>query len=227
MIGPRDDDLKQSPTPVSFWPGLIDLVTSALMVFLLLSFIQTVLDVRELEALVTRSQQAHFLELFREEFHEEIDVGMISVERHLNFLQLTFSDQVLFRSGKYRLQPRGRTMLTRCAELFAGASASGYRQIQVEGHTDSVPVKTEVEYPSDNWELSTARAISVVRYLTRTGRLKPEVFSANGYADQRPVAPNDTEAGRRQNRRIEIRLFFALPKGEDPGEVAGSTTEGG
>jgi chemotaxis protein MotB len=226
MIGPRDDDLKQPATPVSFWPGLIDLVTSALMVFLLLSFIQTVLNVDELEALVTRGQQAHFLELFEEEFRDEIDRGMISVERHLNFLQLTFSDQVLFRSGKYRLQPLGRRMLSRCADLFAEASASGYRQIQVEGHTDSVPVKENADYPSDNWELSTARAISVVRYLTRTGSLHPEVFSANGYADQRPVASNGTVSGRQKNRRIEIRLFFALPKGEEPVE-SGPVSAGG
>lgn len=219
MIGPRNDDLKEPSAPVSFWPGLIDLVTSALMVFLLISFVQTVLDVEELEALVTRGQQAHFLELFEEEFRAELESGAISVERHLNFLQITFSDRVLFRSGAYQLQSRGRRMLSRCAELFAEASASGYRQIQVEGHTDSYPVREGVEYPSDNWELSTARAISVVRYLTRSGTLEPEVFSANGYADQRPVATNATEAGRRKNRRIEIRLFFALPKGEE-GEPA-------
>jgi len=199
---------------VTFWPGLIDLVTSALMVFLLLSFIQTVLNVDELEALVTRSQQSRFLALFRQQFDERLATGEIAVERHLNFLQITFSDQVLFDSGDHRLKPRGRTMLRRAAQVLAEAADSGYEQIQVEGHTDSDPVR-QTEYPSDNWELSAARAISVVRFLTVSGHLEPRIFSANGYADQRPVATNATEAGQAQNRRIELRVFFALTQRPD------------
>lgn len=191
------------------WPGLVDLVTSAFMVFVLVTFVQTVMNVDELEALITRQQQLEFLELFEEEFSEQLARRVISVERHLNFLQITFTDHVLFDSGQDRLQPRGRAMLERCARLLRRASESGYRQIQVEGHTDSAPVR-RTDYPANNWELSTARAISVVRYLTRSGGLPPEVFSANGYADQRPVADNATAAGRARNRRIEIRLFFAL-----------------
>lgn len=204
--------------PVSFWPGLIDLVTAALMVFLLLSFVQTVLDVDQLEALVTRAQQGAFLEHFEEEFREEIAQGVISVERHLNFLQITFSDRVLFDSGEHLLKPAGRQTLSRCARLFIQAGGSGYQQIQVEGHTDSLPLHRD-RYPSNNWELSTARAISVVEFLTGPGDLPASLFSANGYADQRPIAPNDTVQGRSRNRRIEIRLFFALLRGTG-GDVA-------
>lgn len=195
---------------VNFWPGLIDLVTAALMLFLLLSFVQNVLDVDQIEAMVTRAQQVEFLKHFEKEFRQEISQGVISVERHLNFLQITFSDQVLFDSGEHLLKARGRETLRRCANLFTRAGSSGYQQIQVEGHTDSLPVR-RTEYPSSNWELSTARAISVVGFLTGPGALPAKVFSANGYADQRPVKPNDTSAGRTKNRRIEIRLFFALP----------------
>lgn len=214
MIGPRDESLAEPTTPVSFWPGLIDLVTAALMVFLLLNFVQTVLNVDQIEALVTRAQQARFLQHFENEFRKEVSQGVISVERHLNFLQITFSDRVLFDSGEHRLKPRGREMLHRCARIFRQAGSSGYQQIQVEGHTDSLPVLRS-DYPSDNWELSTARAISVVRFLTGPGGLPPEVFSANGYADQRPVASNRTPEGRAKNRRMEIRLFFALPRGDE------------
>lgn len=213
MIGPRDETLDEPGTSVSFWPGLIDLVTSALMVFLLLSFVQTVLNVDAIEALVNKAKQARFLAHFEEEFRKETAEGVITVERHLNFLQITFSDQVLFDSGEHRLKPRGREMLQRCARLFGLAGTSGYQQIQVEGHTDTQRLDRE-DYPSDNWELSTARAISVVRYLTGPGTLPPAVFSANGYADQRPVATNNTASGRARNRRIEIRLFFTSPRGE-------------
>lgn len=213
MIGPRDEALNETANTVSFWPGLIDLVTSALMVFLLLSFVQTVLNVDAIEAMVNRAKQARFLAHFEEEFRKETAEGVIMVERHLNFLQITFSDRVLFDSGEHRLKSRGREMLERCARLFVLAGSSGYQQIQVEGHTDSLRVGRD-EYPSDNWELSTARAISVVRYLTGPGSLPPDVFSANGYADKRPVALNDTALGRSRNRRIEIRLFFTSPRSE-------------
>lgn len=213
MIGPRDVSLSDDEATVSFWPGLIDLVTSALMVFLLLSFIQTVLNVDQLEAVITQAQQARFLQQFEVEFRRELDAGTISVDRHVNYLQITFSDRVLFASADHRLQPRGRDMLRRCARLFGQAGTSGYQQIQVEGHTDSLPLHRDT-YPADNWELSTARALSVVRFLRRTGAVPEGVLSANGYADQRPVVSNDTAAGRAKNRRIEIRLFFALSRAD-------------
>ena len=199
---------------VSFWPGLIDLVTSALMVFLLLTFIQTVLNMDEIEALVTRNQQARFLRSFDEAFREELDDGVIAEERHLNYLQITFSDRILFDSGEYRLKPAGRQMLARCGRVLKEAEVSGYEQIQVEGHTDSWPVRHE-EYPSDNWELSAARAISVVQFLVDEAGLDPKLFSANGYADERAVASNETEEGRARNRRIELRVFFVVDRSED------------
>lgn len=221
MIGPRDISLADDEGTVSFWPGLIDVVTSALMVFLLVSFIQTVLNLDQLEALVTQAQQASFLRDFEAEFRDELGEGTIAVERHVNFLQITFSDRVLFASADHRLQPRGREMLRRCARLFGQAGESGYQQIQVEGHTDSLPLRRST-YPADNWELSTARALSVVRFLKASGHVPEGVLSANGYADQRPVASNDTATGRADNRRIEIRLFFALPRedGEPPTPVS-------
>lgn len=216
MIGPRDRTLIDAQTEVSHWPGLIDLVTSALMVFVLVTFFQTIFDPAELEAFVTRAQQASFLEQFEEEFGSEIAAGKITVVPHLSYLQITFSDQVLFDPGEHRLDTGAQRLLRRCADLFARASDSGYRQIQVEGHTDSTPLRegSEIE---DNWELSASRALSVVRFLVGTGVLAADPFSANGYADQRPVVPNDTEAGRARNRRIEMRLFFALPRTEGPG----------
>lgn len=212
MIGPRDTSLADDEGAVSFWPGLIDLVTSALMVFLLVSFIQTVLNLDQLEAVVSQAQQARFLTDFQKEFEEELADGTILVERRVGYLQITFSDRVLFTSADHRLQARGRRMLRRCARLFARADSSGYQQIQVEGHTDSLPLR-RTTYPADNWELSTARALSVVQFLRETGDVPEGVLSANGYADQRPVASNDTVGGRSKNRRIEIRVFFGLGRG--------------
>jgi chemotaxis protein MotB len=190
------------------WPALLDLITSTLMVFLLVTYLQMALTGEDLEAILARNQQERFLQLFRSEFAGEIGHGVVATERYLDFLQITFSDRVLFASGDHRLQPAGRALLSRCAALFARARDTGYGQIQVEGHTDDRPLH-RAQYPMDNWELSTARALSVVEFLSGPGGVPPRSFSASGYGAHRPAASNRTDAGRARNRRIEIRLFFS------------------
>lgn len=199
--------LEKRTMPVP-WPAMLDLITSTLMVFMLVTTLQLAFGIDELEAALTRNKQERFLQQFREEFEREIDRKEISVERHLNFIQILFSDKVLFRSGDYRLQSAGRRLLGRCARVFTEAGGSGYEQIQVEGHTDNIPLDRST-YPSNNWELSTARALSVVEFLSGRNPSFTSVLSANGYSHYRPVADNSTQAGRDRNRRIEIRLFFS------------------
>ncbi|MCX5909576.1 MAG: OmpA family protein [Deltaproteobacteria bacterium] len=75
-------------------------------------------------------------------------------------------------------------------------------QIRIEGHTDSVPINT-LFFPS-NWELSTARATTIVRYLLASVAIKPNKISATGYAEFRPIAPNNTAEGKMQNRRVDV-----------------------
>jgi chemotaxis protein MotB len=74
--------------------------------------------------------------------------------------------------------------------------------VQIEGHTDNIPVET-AKYPS-NWELSTLRAVNILRYFQNSGGIPPDRLSAVGFAEHRPVANNDTPKGRQKNRRIEI-----------------------
>jgi chemotaxis protein MotB len=82
------------------------------------------------------------------------------------------------------------------------------KNIQVEGHTDNNPIygRLQRQYPT-NWELSTARATTVLRFLIEQTGMNPKDFSATGYADTRPAVPNDTEEGQAQNRRVEIVLY--------------------
>src|SRR4051794_39121003 len=109
------------------------------------------------------------------------------------------TDDVLFDSGDARLKPGSYQLLTEIGQLLRSEVK---RPTVVEGHTDSVPISGGGLYPS-NWELSTARATSVVRYLidhgAHAGRL-----SAAGYAYTKPIASNTTEIGRHRNRRVEI-----------------------
>jgi chemotaxis protein MotB len=199
--------LERRSMPVP-WPAMLDLITSTLMVFMLVTTLQLAFGIDELEGALTRNKQERFLQEFRREFEREIERKEISVERHLNFVQILFSDKVLFRSGDYRLQAAGQGLMERCSQVFVEAGGSGYEQIQVEGHTDNVPFRGMV-YPRNNWELSTARALSVVEFLSSRNPSFASVLSANGYSDHRPVAANSSQAGRDRNRRIEIRLFFS------------------
>ena len=206
--------MTQSTEPsedISYWPALIDLVTSVLIVFLFTTFLQTHLNVKNLEALRAQSRQQKFMSVFRQEFGPEIAKGAVEMLPTLDFLQITFGDGVLFDNKEHQLQEQGRAVLQRCAWVIREAGGSDFKQIQVEGHTDNRPLK-QSKYPSNNWELSTARAVSVVQFLSSEGRLPPEVFSASGYESYRPVAPNDSPAGRASNRRIELRIFFAGQK---------------
>jgi chemotaxis protein MotB len=115
-------------------------------------------------------------------------------------IQLILNDELLFTSGSARLTPQGIALLKRVARIVGPLD----RRIRVEGHTDNVPISTE-RYPS-NWELSTARAVQVVEYLSRDGHIPAASLSAAGYGASRPRAANDSQSGRAKNRRVEIIL---------------------
>ena len=110
------------------------------------------------------------------------------------------TDHLLFESGQARVQPAGMALLDRLAPLLRKQSS---RAVDIEGHTDSMPIHGSV-YPS-NWELSTARASAVVRALIAMG-LAPARLTATGRAYLDPSATNATEQGRARNRRVEIVL---------------------
>jgi chemotaxis protein MotB len=108
------------------------------------------------------------------------------------------TDQVLFPSGSAVIESEGAQVLT----VVGNALKAIDNPIIVEGHTDSVPIDTPL-YPS-NWELSGARAGAVVRFFTVSLGLPADRMRPQGFADERPLASNDTEAGRAKNRRVEI-----------------------
>jgi len=103
-----------------------------------------------------------------------------------------------FESGEAVLLPDGQSTLTRIAKVL---NEKGF-QIRVEGHTDNVPIHTS-QFKS-NWELSTARATEVVSLLVEQHGFDPRLVSAAGYSEYRPIASNDTEEGRKTNRRVDL-----------------------
>ncbi|MCP3678220.1 MAG: OmpA family protein [Deltaproteobacteria bacterium] len=109
--------------------------------------------------------------------------------------------QLLYKSGSDVLKAEAYPLLD---EIIGLVEEFPYN-MSVEGHTDDTPINT-ARFPS-NWELSTARAISTLRYILESGRIETERLGASGYADTRPLTSNDTPEGRRQNRRVEFIMY--------------------
>ncbi len=130
----------------------------------------------------------------------EIEAGRVEVSELKGKLTVKMKDKILFASGSATIGPDGRVALGKVADALRGVQG---RVIRIEGHTDDVPTGGGA-FPS-NWELSTARALAVVRYLQEKG-VDPTRLAAAGYGQYQPIAPNDTPEGRSQNRRIEIVL---------------------
>jgi len=139
---------------------------------------------------------------------KEIQEGKVQLTEMKNRLTMTMVDKIIFPSGSTEISKEGKLVLDKVVSILKDIKD---KRIQVEGHTDNVPIVSELKkrYPT-NWELSTARATEVVRYLQEQGGLDPKLLSATGYSEYQPVAPNDTDNGKHKNRRIEIVLLPLL-----------------
>jgi chemotaxis protein MotB len=153
------------------------------------------------------ARAAQFRALFAK-FKSMIDSGKLKVEIRNGLMLVKLADNILFDPGRTDLKPAGKEAIKEVATILAGISG---RKFQVAGHTDNKPLGHHGAFKS-NWELSTARAVQVVHFMIDEGGMPGERLSAAGFADQLPVASNDSEEGRQQNRRIEIVL---LPNIED------------
>jgi chemotaxis protein MotB len=144
--------------------------------------------------------RAELFEQFVRKLRKMIDAGQLKVVTRAGKLVIQLSNDVLFASGRTELKPAGKEALTQLAHVITSVRD---RQFQVAGHTDNVPIQAS-RYAS-NWELSTARALEVVKLLISQGAA-PHQLSAAGFGEFDPIASNDTPDGRAKNRRIEITL---------------------
>jgi chemotaxis protein MotB len=156
---------------------------------------------------------------FVAKFKKMIDAGRVHISVRHGRIVLSLRNDVLFDEGKTDLKPEGKKALAEIAQTLKTVSS---RLFQVAGHTDNLPIKNK-DFAS-NWELSTARAVVVVKFLAQQG-VNSAVLSAAGYGEFDPVASNADVANRAKNRRIEISLvpnieeLISIP--ELKGETAG------
>jgi chemotaxis protein MotB len=132
---------------------------------------------------------------------KEVEKGQLQVKQYRNMLSVDLAEQIFFDPGSATLKEGGKKVLKK-----VGGALKGYENkiIRVVGHTDNVPI---LKSPfASNWDLSVARAITVVRFLQDAG-VPPERMIAAGRGEYSPVAPNNSPEGRQKNRRIEIMLI--------------------
>jgi chemotaxis protein MotB len=181
---------------------------------------------RELEVKITDMSQEKEVEISRltdtydrlvADMKEEIEMGQIKITQLYDRLSVSMVDKILFPSGEADITPEGLEILERVGSVLKNTQN---KIIRVEGHTDNVQIhpRLQKKFPT-NWELSTARATNVVRFLQEKIGIEPVHLQAIGMSEYHPVASNKTEEGRSQNRRIEINL---LP---EPAEEKSVTSE--
>jgi chemotaxis protein MotB len=134
------------------------------------------------------------------QFKTLTDAGKLQVEIRENRMIVRLGDKILFDPGKTDLKPEGKDALKQVTEVLKTLPNRNY---QIAGHTDNAPIKS-AKFRS-NWDLSTARAVEVLNFMVAAG-MEAKRVSAAGYADQSPVAANDTPDNKAKNRRIEITL---------------------
>ncbi len=140
----------------------------------------------------------------RERMAPLVDAELIRVRENPLWIEVEINTEVLFASGSASMTAPARDIIKGLGEVLV----DGDVEIRVEGHTDTLPIRTEV-FPS-NWELSSARAASVVHVFMHNG-VPPETMAAIGYGEYRPVADNDTPEGRAENRRVVIVVMAGSP----------------
>jgi len=185
---------------------IVELDTAQLKIKTNLHDRQSEIELREkrikelLDAIAQRDKTKRQIET---DLKEQIKTQQVKLEKLVGKLKVTLVDRILFNSGSAKIKKEGRQLLSTLAESFKHNN----QNIVVEGHTDKVPIGPDLrdKYPT-NWELSAARSAAVVYYFTEKAGIEPQRFTVSGYSFYRPVASNQTEEGRHQNRRIEIIL---------------------
>ncbi len=175
-------------------------------------------DIKKIEDLKAEIER---LQLLREQENSELQAAKAELEKRLKGekgvsvgmdergLVVTFVAEVLFDSGLAKIRSSANGVLDKVANVINSQVAD--RNIAIEGHTDNEPIKKSGW--ESNWELSTARATSVLHYLEEKGT-EPNRLQATGYGEYRPVASNDTKEGRQKNRRVEIIILPKMSKAE-------------
>jgi chemotaxis protein MotB len=172
-----------------------------------------------IEALIKEKEQAtQNQKQMEQQMRSALETKDVTISELQGRLTVNILDRILFDSGEAELKPEGEKVLAQIASVLTQHTN---RQVYVIGHTDNVPIRASAfsRYAS-NWELSTARALSALRYLVEKAAVDPRRMAAVGYGEFHPIADNSTPEGRAKNRRIAIVI---IPEQFNPLEQLANT----
>ena len=174
------------------------------------------------QAYLAENQQLEELQRKMQEYIEQNNLDeQLSTQLAEEGLMIRIKERALFPSGSAQLVGQAKSIVP----VVAGLLASVPERVVISGHTDNVPI-SNAQYPS-NWELSSARALNLMKaVLAANNVLNPARFSAIGYSEYRPIADNKTEAGKAQNRRVEIFIARNYRFNPDEGKASKPDTGG-
>ena len=178
-----------------------DLVTLLLALFLVMYAVNTA-NLKQadnnINAKIIKEQTVKMPILQKEllnEFKTDKDITLLKDNRGLI---IRMNDSILFGSAETEIQTSAKDTLNKIIDILSKIN----NPVIIEGHTDSIPIKSERF--SSNWELSTARATSVINYLVNSKRINPKRLTAVGYGEYMPLSENTSNSGRTKNRRVDI-----------------------
>ena len=157
-----------------------------------------------------KAQVAQMAKSLEDEMRSDLESKDVTISNLKGKLTVNILDRVMFDSGEAILKPDGEAVMRKVAAILSGHPTL---KIHVIGHTDNVPIRNRF---ASNWELSTARALAAVHFLTEQAGVDPRRVGAVGYGEYRPLADNVTAEGRARNRRIAITIL--------PDELAAADT---
>lgn len=159
-----------------------------------------------------KAQMREEMETMRNDFNQRLvqkdSANRVLVQKNKDLTVIEIGEAQLFGSAQADLTKQGAGIIQKLSGVLNDYPSY---QVRVEGHTDSVPIGENLKSTfASNWELSTARATNVIRYMIYGLKVAPERLSAVGYAHYRPISDNNTEEGRAKNRRIRIVVFKSI-----------------
>jgi len=166
-------------------------------------------DVQKIEELNTQLDELNNTKrLLEERLGKEIQDKQVSLKMMEKGLVITVVGDLLFDSGKDKIRPEAHNILDKVATVLNENVPQN--RVGIEGHTDNVPIKHSGW--KSNWELSAARALSVLHYLENKENVSPDRLTATGYGEFNPVSSNNNREGRQLNRRVEIVILPQMTK---------------
>ncbi len=169
---------------------------------------------------LTMAELQGSIERLKEDLTLEIENGKIELSLQPRGLVMSLRESAFFAPGEAELQPESMVILAKVAQALTRIPG----EIRLEGHTDDKPIRTYL-YPS-NWQLSTARAITVLKLLARRYHVSPERMAVAGYGEFHPLVANDTPENRAKNRRVDVVILTKDAAEMEPEQALSSPRAG-